>query len=129
MGASSSPRTTPQRCDASDLSGIAGHLPWRRRGLMTSVFSRRHSAVLSRRRRPGRQRAAVVGLSAAVLSLLAACSSGGESPGGGGSASTQLSPRQELLAAATQTRQITSATETLTVHDSGASTSTTTELI
>jgi hypothetical protein len=96
---------------------------------MSSVFSRHHSAVLSRRCRPGRRRAAAVGLSAAVLTLLAGCSSGGESPGGSGSASTQLSPRQELLAAAAQTRQVTSATETLTVHHSGASTSTTTELI
>jgi hypothetical protein len=95
---------------------------------MTAVFSCRHSAVLSRRGRPGRRRAAAVGLSAAVLTLLSACSSGGESPGGG-SASTQLSPRQELLAAAIQTRQVTSATETLTVHASGASASTTTELI
>jgi hypothetical protein len=63
-----------------------------------------------------------------VLIVLAACSSGGESSGGG-SASTQLSPRQELLAAAIQTRQVTSATETLTVHASGASASTTTGLI
>jgi hypothetical protein len=64
-----------------------------------------------------------------VLILLAACSPGGKSAGGGGSADTSLTPRQILLAAAAQTRQVTSATETLTVHDSGASTTNTTGTI
>ncbi len=49
----------------------------------------------------------IAGLSAAPL-ILAACSSGG------GSARTPLTPRQALLTAATQTRQVTSATELLT---------------
>jgi hypothetical protein len=73
------------------------------------------SSALSRWCRPVRQRAAV-DLSAAALILVAACSSGGTSAGGG-SASTPLTPRQALLAAATQAQQITSATERLTVQD------------
>jgi hypothetical protein len=71
---------------------------------------------------------AAVGLSAAALILVAACSSGGK-PAGNGSASTPMPPRQALLAAATQTQRITSATETLTVQASGASDSTTTGTI
>ena len=78
-------------------------------------------AALSRCRRPGQQHAAV-GLSAAAL-ILAACSSCGTAAGGG-SASPPLTPRQSLLAAATQAQQVTSATETLAVKGSGASSST-----
>ena len=65
---------------------------------------------------PVRRRTCAVGMSAAALILVAACSSGGSS-GGGSSARTALDPRQALLAAATQARQVTSATETLTVQD------------
>jgi hypothetical protein len=68
---------------------------------------------------PGR-RAAAAGLSAVALIVLAACSSGG-----GGSASTPLPPRQALLAAASHARKVTSASETLTVRDSGAQNATT----
>jgi hypothetical protein len=68
-------------------------------------------SALFRWRRPVRLRAAA-GLSAAALILVAGCSSAGR-----GSASTPLTPRQALLAAMTQTRQSTSATETLTVQD------------
>ena len=70
------------------------------------------------------RRAAAVGLSAAALIALAACSSGGSAP-----ASTTLTPRQALLAAASHAQKITSATETLTVRDSGAQTATTTGTI
>lgn len=58
-------------------------------------------------------------LSAAAVILVTACSSGGKS------ASAEMTPQQALLVAATQTQQITSATETLAVKDSGASGSTT----
>jgi hypothetical protein len=61
--------------------------------------------------------------------LVAACSAGGGSAVSGGSASRPLTPRQALLAAATQAQQITSATETLTVQQTGASSSTTTGII
>lgn len=74
------------------------------------------TSALSRWGRPVRRRACAVGLSAAALILATACSSGGTSAGGR-PASTALTPRQALLAAATQARQVTSATETLTVHD------------
>ena len=84
---------------------------------------RNDSYALSRWCRPGRRRAAVVGLSAAAL-ILTACSAGGTSAGRS-SASTPSAPRQALLAAATQARQITSATETLTVHDSTSGSTTT----
>jgi hypothetical protein len=84
---------------------------------------RNDSYALSRWSRPGRRRAAVVGLSAAAL-ILTACSAGGTSAGRS-SASTPSAPRQALLAAATQARQITSATETLTVHDSTSGSTTT----
>ena len=60
----------------------------------------------------------IAGLPAAAL-ILAACSSGGGSAGGGGSARTALSPRQAVLAAATQTRQWTSFTELVTTRASG----------
>ncbi len=81
------------------------------------------ASALSHWRRLGRRRACAVGLSAAALILVAACSSGG-TLAGGGSASAPLTPRQFLLAAATQAQQITSATEALTVKVSGASSST-----
>jgi hypothetical protein len=86
------------------------------------------STALSRRRRPGRRRASAVGLSAAALVLAAACTSCGTSASSG-SASAPLTPRQLLLAAATQAQQITSATETLTIQDSGAARSTITGTI
>ena len=79
-------------------------------------------AVPSRRRRPVPRRAAV-GLSAAALIVLAACSSGGSGPAG--TASTPLTPRQALLAAASHAQKVTSASETLTVRDSGAQNATT----
>jgi hypothetical protein len=60
-------------------------------------------------------------LSAAALVLAAACASCGTS--------APLTPRQLLLAAATQAQQVTSATETLTIKDSGASRSTITGTI
>ena len=65
-----------------------------------------------------------VGLSAAALTLVTACSSGGGRP-----ASTPLTPRQAILAAATQAQKITSATETITVQDSGIQNVTTTGTI
>ena len=65
-----------------------------------------------------------IGLSAGALILLAACSSGGS-----GSASTPLTPRQAMLAAAAQAQKITSATETLSVQDSGIQSATTTGTI
>jgi hypothetical protein len=72
------------------------------------------------------RRRAAAGLSATALILVAACSSGG---GSTGSASRPLTPRQALLAAATQAQQITSGTETLSVKDTGASSSTMTGII
>jgi hypothetical protein len=86
-------------------------------------MDRNDSSAVSRRGRPVRQCACAVGLSAAAL-ILVACSSGGTSAGGG-SGSTPLAPRQALLAAATQARQVTSATETLTVRDSTSGSTTT----
>jgi hypothetical protein len=84
-------------------------------------------AATSRCHRPVPRRAAAVGLSAAALVALAACSSGG---GGLASApSAPLTPRQALLAAASHAQKVTSATETLTVRDSGAQTATTTGAI
>jgi hypothetical protein len=71
------------------------------------------STALSRGRRPARRRASAAGLSAVALVLAAACTSC--------STSAPLTPRQLLLAAATQAQQVTSATETLTINDSGAS--------
>jgi hypothetical protein len=60
----------------------------------------------------------IAGLSAALI--LAACSSGSGGPtGSGGSARTPLPPRQAVLAAATQTRQVTSATELVTIQGRG----------
>ena len=80
-------------------------------------------AVPSRRRRPVPRRAAAAGLSAAALIVLAACSSGGGGPAS--TASTPLTPRQALLAAASHAQKVTSASETLTVRDSGAQNATT----
>jgi hypothetical protein len=82
------------------------------------------TTALSRWCRPVRQRAAAVGLPAAALILVAACSSAAMSAGGS-PASTPLTPRQALLAAATQAQQVTSATETLAVHDSTSGSTTT----
>jgi hypothetical protein len=67
-------------------------------------------------------------LSASALVLAAACTSCGTSANTG-SASAPLTPRQLLLAAATQAQRVTSFTETLTSKDSGASRSTTTGTI
>ena len=53
---------------------------------------------------------------------MAACSSGG---GPASTASTPLTPRQALLAAASHAQQVTSASEALTVRDSGAQNTTT----
>lgn len=80
-------------------------------------------AVPSRQRRPVPRRAAAAGLSAAALIVLAACSSGGGGPAS--TASTPLTPRQALLAAASHAQKVTSASETLTVRDSGAQNATT----
>ena len=80
-------------------------------------------AVPCRRRRPVPGRAAAAGLSAAALIVLAACSSGGGGPAS--TASTPLTPRQALLAAASHAQKVTSASETLTVRDSGAQNATT----
>jgi len=85
--------------------------------------SRGRPAVPSRRRRPVPRRAAAAGLSAAALIALAACSSGGGGPAS--TASTPLTPRQALLAAASHAQKVTSASETLTVRDSGAQNATT----
>jgi len=90
---------------------------------------RNDSPALSRWCRPARRRAAAVGLSAAAVILVAACSAGGGPAGGGGSASRPLTPQQAVLAAATQAQRITSATETLTVQDTGASNSAMTGII
>jgi hypothetical protein len=73
------------------------------------------TSAVSRWCRPVRQRVYAVGLSAAALILVAACSSG--TSAGGSPTGTPLAPRQALLAAATQARQVTSASETLTVQD------------
>jgi len=68
-----------------------------------------------------------VGLATVALILIAACSSRGSGPAGaGGSASTPLTPRQALLATAAQTQRVTSATEVLTVRDSGVQSAITT---
>jgi hypothetical protein len=82
------------------------------------------TTALSRWCRPVRQRAAAVGLPAAALILVAACSSAAMSAGRS-LASTPLTPRQALLAAATQAQQVTSATARLAVHDSTSGSTTT----
>ena len=82
------------------------------------------TSALSRWCSPGWQRACAVGLSAAALILASACSSGGTSASRS-PAGAPLAPRQALLAAATQAQQITSATETLTVHDNTSGSATT----
>jgi LppX_LprAFG lipoprotein len=88
---------------------------------MLRVSGRWGLAVLSR---PVPRRAAAAGLSAAALILVAACSSGGSGPAG-----TPLTPRQALLAAASRAQKVTSASETLTVRDSGAQDAATTGTI
>lgn len=90
---------------------------------------RNDSAALSGWCCPVRHRPAAVAVTAAMLILVAACSLGGTSAGAGGPASTSLTPRQAVLAAATEARQTTSATETVTFKDSGASSSTLTGTI
>lgn len=90
----------------------------------------RLSAPLLNPGKPVRVTARAVGLSAAALILVAACSSGGSGPAGsGGSASPPLTPQQAMLATATEAQKITSATETLTVRDSGIQSATTTGTI
>jgi hypothetical protein len=79
------------------------------------------STALSRWRRSGRQCASAAGLPAVGLILLAACTSCGTFADGG--SATSLTPRHALLAAAAQAQQITSASETVTFKDSGASSS------
>jgi hypothetical protein len=69
-------------------------------------------------------RSRAVGLSVAALVLVAACGSGGS-----GSASPPLTPKQAMLAAAAQAQKVTSATETLTVQNSGIQSATTTGTI
>jgi hypothetical protein len=83
------------------------------------------SSTPSRWHRPARRRVIAISLSTVAMLLVAACSSGGKSAGGG-SARTELTPRQALLEVATQTQQVNSAIETLTIEDSGASGSITT---
>jgi hypothetical protein len=65
------------------------------------------------------RRAGVLIASLSAALILAACSSGGGPAGSGGSARTPLPPRQAVLAAATQTRQVTSATELVTIQSRG----------
>src|SRR5215469_7232829 len=78
------------------------HVPaWRR------TMRGNDSSALARSRRSSRRGASAVGLSAAGLILVAACVSCGTSAHGG-SASAPLTPRQALLAAATQAQQVTS---------------------
>jgi hypothetical protein len=79
-----------------------------------------------------------IGLSAAALILIAACSSGSGGPTGGGptngshpaggskSASTQNAAKSALIAAVAEARKETSATETLTVRDTGVQSASTT---
>jgi LppX_LprAFG lipoprotein len=93
---------------------------------MFRVPGRRWPAAASQRRRPVQRRAVAAGLSVAALIVLAACSSGG---GLASAPSAPLGPRQALLAAASHAQQVTSASETLTVRDSGAQNTTTTGAI
>jgi hypothetical protein len=92
------------------------------RGTATTTAAPKQQALHGRR-------AAAISLSAAALILIAACSSGSEPAGGSRSASAALTPQQAVLAAANRAQQITSATETLTVKDNGASSSVTTGTI
>jgi len=89
---------------------------------MHAVSIDRRNAISGQRQSPARRSAAVC-LSAGSLILLAACSAGSKS------AATPPTPRQAVLAAAKQAQQLTSATETLAVHVSGASSSSTTGTI
>jgi hypothetical protein len=88
---------------------------------MRAVSIGRRNAISGQRQSPARRAAAC--LPAGALILLAACSAGGKST------ATPLTPKQAVLAAAKQARQVTSATETLNVQVSGASTSATTGTI
>jgi hypothetical protein len=85
------------------------------------------------RLRPGRLvhvSSRAVGLSAVALVLVVASSACGTgSIGGKGPAGTALTPRQALLAAETNAKKLTSATETLTIKTSGVLGSTTTGTI
>lgn len=73
-----------------------------------------------------------VGASAAALILLSACSSGGSGSAGGtgsaspGAAANLATPQQALFAAATQAEKMTSATETVSIQESGVQNSTST---
>ena len=82
-----------------------------------AVFAPRRAAA-----RPAAARAAAAGLSAAALIVVAAC---GSASTGGGSAANPLTPHQALVAAATSTGQVTSATETLSVKAAGVQSETT----
>src|SRR5499427_7730205 len=88
---------------------------------MRAVSIGRRNAISGQRQSPARR--AAVCLSAGALILLAACSAGSKS------AAAPLTPQQAVLAAATQARQVTSATETLNVQVGGASSSATTGTI
>jgi hypothetical protein len=81
------------------------------------------AAVFSPRR--AAPRAAAAGLSAAALIVVAACGSANA----GGSATNPLTPRQALVAAATSTGRVTSATETLNVKVGGLQSEATTGTI
>jgi LppX_LprAFG lipoprotein len=90
---------------------------------MFRASGRWRPAATRRRHRLAPRRAAAAGLPAAALIALAACSSGGGGPAG--APSTSLTPRQALLAAASHARQVTSASETLAVRDTGSQHTTT----
>jgi hypothetical protein len=97
----------------------------------------KHPAGISSWRRSPARQATGVSLSAVAVIVLAACSSGGKpagsppasAPSGGPSATTRLTPAQAVVAAATQAQQVTSATETLNIDVSGASSSVTSGII
>jgi hypothetical protein len=70
------------------------------------------------------------GLSAAALLLVAVCSSCGSKAGSGtGSGGAPMTPRQALLATASQTQKVNSAVETLIVHVAGAQSETTSGVV
>ena len=86
-----------------------------------------HSALITNPGKAVHLGSRAVGLSAAALILVSACSSGGGvSSGGSAPASTPLTPGQAMLAAAIQAHKVTSATETVTIQDSGIQNTTTT---
>ncbi len=97
---------------------------------MAQKSGRWRPATAFPRRQPAGARLAAACLSAAVLILTAACSSGGTgSAGSGGSAGATLAPRQAVLAAAIQARQVTSAVETLAIQETGTTGSTATATV